>query len=47
MEMDVEIYEGRLFATCFQDDSLVELKGDSIIRSWSVGDGPQGMIIWL
>jgi hypothetical protein len=44
--MDVEYYQGRLFVSCFQNDSLVELRGDSVIHAWAPGDGPQTMTIW-
>ena len=44
--MDVAYHQGRLFVSCFQNDSLVELRGDSVVNAWAPGDGPQSIIVW-
>ncbi|MBN1150101.1 hypothetical protein JXA84_02645 [candidate division WOR-3 bacterium] len=44
--MDVEYWNGSVFVASFGADSVVQLKGDSIVGRWAIGDGPQKIVAW-
>ncbi len=44
--MDVCYFNGKVYAACFAADSLAQIEGDSVTRTWSIGDGPQKITVW-
>ncbi|MBN1620518.1 hypothetical protein JW890_07325 [candidate division WOR-3 bacterium] len=44
--MDVCYFNGKVYAACFAADSLAQIEGDSVTMTWSIGDGPQNVIVW-
>lgn len=44
--MDVGFYDNSLFVACNIADSIAELQGDSVVKTWSIGDGPVKLMIW-